>query len=210
MRLVLLNFAFSLFCLAQNQNLRLHTNHTFQPPHPIHRSSFLPTCVAVHDAFKSGAHPHQAELIRDLVQIEGQKIRKLIYWRELLHALENPGAIEAAKKLYFEKLHATLQLSNEEIKLNGNRAAEVVDAAKAKVDSAIDKAIESTPALSPFDHNKIRACAYGRSNPHLYEGRPKVSMMLQFFKRPWAIQTHIDKVMECQVRSSSQSASEAS
>ena len=127
-------------------------------------------------------------------------MRRKMYWGEASNAIETDGKMEESKKIYFDKLRATLNISNEEIKLNSKVSAEAADAAKAKVDSAIAKAIESTPSLSSFSNAKIRACVFGRSNPHLYEGRPKVSLMLQFFKRPWAVQSHIDRVMECQVR----------
>ena len=197
---LLLFFASAFICLAQNHNGRLEDLNATQASRTSHRSSLLPTCMAVNDAFKSGAHPHQAELIRDLIQLEGQKIRRRMYWSELINALENPGNIEEAKKLYFQKLKASINFTNEEIRFNSKTAEDAVSTAKAKVESAIAKAVESNPSLAPFDSAKIRACVYGRSNPHLYEGRPKVSMMLQFFKRPWAVQSHIDKVMECQVR----------
>ena len=39
--------------------------------------------------------------------------------------------------------------------------------------------------LSAQDLSK---CVYGRTNPALYAGRPKVSFLMQYFKRPWAIQ----------------------
>jgi hypothetical protein len=200
-RSVLLLIASAFLCLAHNHNRRLDDQITPQGSRPSHhRSSLLPTCMGVHEAFKSGTHQHQAELIRDLIQIEGQKMRRKMYWGEASNAIETDGKMEESKKIYFDKLRATLNISNEEIKLNSKASAEAADAARAKVDSAIAKAIESTPSLSSFSNAKIRACVFGRSNPHLYEGRPKVSMMLQFFKRPWAVQSHIDRVMECQVR----------
>lgn len=168
------------------------------------RPSFLPTCNKIEDAFKSkGDGSRDMQAIRDLVQVEGQISRRVFFWRQVVENENRPiehrfnNLVQSDMKSAFKR--SSLESAQQKLNL-----------AKAKVDSAIDKAMESTPALSPFDHAKIRACVYGRSNPHLYEGRPKVSMMLQFFKRPWAIQTHIDKVMECQVRSSSQSASEAS
>lgn len=73
--------------------------------------------------------------------------------------------------------------------------------------------------MAIFSENVIRFCAYGRTNPHLYEGRPKISMLLQvcdsmmmyvtattppppelqFFKRPKIIPLFIEWAMECKV-----------
>lgn len=40
----------------------------------------------------------------------------------------------------------------------------------------------------------VRACVYGRASSHLYEYRPRVSLMLQYFKRPWVVSRFVERV----------------
>ncbi len=48
-----------------------------------------------------------------------------------------------------------------------------------QVVSFIDEMKATHPGLSNYSIGLVRGCAYGRTNPHLYEGRPKISMLLQ-------------------------------
>jgi len=40
-------------------------------------------------------------------------------------------------------------------------------------------------------------CVYAALNPVLYEGRPKVSILLQYFRRPWMIEEYVRRTAAC-------------
>jgi len=46
-----------------------------------------------------------------------------------------------------------------------------------------------------MDH--VSHCLLGRLNPHLYAGRPVVSFLVQYYKRPWMIPHILEPLLEC-------------
>ncbi len=47
---------------------------------------------------------------------------------------------------------------------------------------------------------QLLSCVYGRLNTHLYEYRPKVSLLMQYFRKPEMIHGFIEQMKKCNVR----------
>ncbi|GAX84233.1 hypothetical protein CEUSTIGMA_g11656.t1 [Chlamydomonas eustigma] len=156
------------------------------------RQSLLPNCSAIEELLG----PHNGGHIRDLIQLEGQAVRKYVYWEQLMQHLKNPPTAES-ERIAFTTSH-TLQEVQEF--LESSKTSKI--SAKAKVDSFISSIRSQLSGLQMYSLGVIRACSYGRLNTHLYEGRPRVSMLLQFYKRSHAIDGFIKWARECKRHSS--------
>lgn len=53
------------------------------------------------------------------------------------------------------------------------------------------------PPSKKWNQPDFKACFMGRLNPHIYEGTPLVSFLLQYFKRPSSIHPIVDRVSFC-------------
>eukprot|EP00195_Chlamydomonas_chlamydogama_P008769 CAMPEP_0202897606 /NCGR_PEP_ID=MMETSP1392-20130828/6329_1 /ASSEMBLY_ACC=CAM_ASM_000868 /TAXON_ID=225041 /ORGANISM="Chlamydomonas chlamydogama, Strain SAG 11-48b" /LENGTH=188 /DNA_ID=CAMNT_0049583291 /DNA_START=128 /DNA_END=691 /DNA_ORIENTATION=+ len=146
------------------------------------RPSLLPTCNKV-AAVLSGP---QASAIRDALQAWGQRRRKSFHWEMMHRAHSIRPPTTASEKFAYET-----KLSKEEIEKLMQEAQLADKAAEKKFEEVLHQLHASSPDLAALKEMDIRKCVYGRTNAHGYEYRPRVSFMMQYFKRPWIIKPFI-------------------
>ncbi|KAG1666350.1 hypothetical protein FOA52_007888 [Chlamydomonas sp. UWO 241] len=147
-----------------------------------HQRTILPLCKVLHEAGEDvvGA-------LRDAGQAFSQHTKKYAHWSRMHEFKKNGlGPYEKYKAAYVTELSVEqLEAMAHEHKNAMNSVMDKIEVMVSDVKKAgkLDQTVRTMSALM---------CAYGRLNPLAYEGRPRVSFLLQYWKRPKNIPIFID------------------
>ena len=162
----------------------------------IHRPLFCSQFIN-----QSISHEHDANLgrpfdhLRDLIWTLTAASRKQLSLRLPIELKQKPSEDQSMNEA-FNDTRSLKELKEIQSSWSRKEAA-----ASRLIEAEVKRLIASHRLLPPSKWNwnepDFKACFMGRLNPHIYEGAPLVSFMLQYFKRPSSIRPIVERLRLC-------------
>ncbi|GAX78604.1 hypothetical protein CEUSTIGMA_g6043.t1 [Chlamydomonas eustigma] len=151
------------------------------------RSSLVPSCNSMLEKLSEG----HISALRDAAQLQGQHVRISTNWQQYLNFKRNPSTDIGKQYAYNTSKTA------EELQKLAEAAAEAARTIENKMSEMIDIFKREGTLPSTANVRNIKGCVYARLNTQMFEHRPKVSLLMQYFKRPQMIYSYIDQMRKC-------------
>mmetsp|Transcript_27600 Transcript_27600/g.60380 ORF Transcript_27600/g.60380 Transcript_27600/m.60380 type:complete len:448 (+) Transcript_27600:355-1698(+) len=155
--------------------------------HHGRRSSQVPSCKKL----LANLQEPQFAMLRDASQVYAQYQRRVQTGSIMLHHKRHPPT-DIGKQYAYNTSKTEDQLQKE---------LQDAEAAKANVMKKLGDMVEGMKRSGALPNEApvrlVQRCVYGRLNTHLYEYRPRLSLMMQYFKRPWIIHKYIQQLQKC-------------
>ena len=153
----------------------------------LRRPSLIPSC-----SFLEKVSDHHFQMLRDNAMMLSQSERKATNYKLL--AEKNVGL---SSRPIGEQYAYNSSYTASELKDLAATSQRLRDMVFQKLESLIGDLKRSGEIPNDKSSMGVRSCVYGQLNPQIYEYRPKISIMMQYFKRPQAIAPFIEAMQVC-------------
>ena len=167
------------------------------------RLSLCSKWLTKHQAHDHHNSSHAFSSLRDAVQIFQHMLRRIADLESLIHHQKNvfpkiTNISDPANAAMLKAFATPLSLEDLSVRLQEahsrqhNATIQMQDEMKRLISAGLlrQEALTTTPHdLSP--------CVLGKLNTSLFDDRPVVSFMLQYYKRPWMIGQIVDRIKSC-------------
>jgi hypothetical protein len=154
----------------------------------IHRRpTVIPSCF-----FLDKLGDHHFQMLRDNAMMLSQAERKAANYK-LLH--ERHAGL--ANRPEGEQHAYNSSYTASELSELASTSKKLRDTREEKLEALISDLKRSKGIPEDKSSMSVRTCIYGQLNVQIYEYRPKISLMMQYFKRPQAIAPFIEAMQRC-------------
>ena len=154
----------------------------------IHRrATVIPSC-----SFLDKLNDQHFQMLRDNAMMLSQAERKAVNYR-LLDDMKS----DLAKRPIGEQHAYNTSHTASELRDLAATSKKLRDTREEKLEALIADLKRNNEIPNDTTSMNVRTCVYGQLNAQMYEYRPKISLMMQYFKRPQAIAPFIEAMQAC-------------
>ncbi|KAG1660176.1 hypothetical protein FOA52_005276 [Chlamydomonas sp. UWO 241] len=167
----------------------------------MHRERPMPVAVPMCAAMMEGLTDADYKRLRDTVQVMVQHVRRMVFLANLLgwngRPHDHATRKDDDKAMAYRNFIGNSTIAELQIKHDAEVRAR--DTVTAKFNDHVEDLRKAgrLPGNETDSARDVATCVGGRTNTRLYEYRPQVSIMMQYFKRPKNIKAFVDYFQTC-------------